>query len=141
MRNLLPKFTKRQWLTLIIIGLADFGNAICVSLQAPFFPQEVSFRWIIEIDMPTAFLSFHVFHKIIIFNRSKNSFRLFSLEIMRIWIFAFAYDIMLRYYEEILKKSLMKSAKIWNEPLWSMENLKATILFSFDKCLAVFYSP
>ena len=42
MRNLLPKFTKRQWLTLIIIGLADFGNAICVSLQAPFFPQEAS---------------------------------------------------------------------------------------------------
>lgn len=36
------KFTKRQWMTLIIIGLADFCNAICVSLQAPFFPQEVS---------------------------------------------------------------------------------------------------
>lgn len=42
MRNLLPNFTKRQWLTLIIIGLADFGNAICVSLQAPFFPPLVS---------------------------------------------------------------------------------------------------
>ncbi|XP_031635740.1 MFS-type transporter SLC18B1-like [Contarinia nasturtii] len=40
MQNLLPNFTKRQWLTLIIIGLADFCNAICVSLQAPFFPQE-----------------------------------------------------------------------------------------------------
>lgn len=34
-------FTKRQWLTLAVIGLADFCNAICVSLQAPFFPQEV----------------------------------------------------------------------------------------------------
>lgn len=35
-------FTRRQWLTLIIIGLADFCNAVCVSLQAPFFPQEVN---------------------------------------------------------------------------------------------------
>lgn len=35
-------FTKRQWLTLIVIGVADFCNAICVSLQAPFYPQEVS---------------------------------------------------------------------------------------------------
>lgn len=33
-------FTRRQWLTLIIMGLADFCNAICVSLQAPFFPNE-----------------------------------------------------------------------------------------------------
>lgn len=35
-----PKFSRRQWLTLIIIGLADFCNAICVSLQSPFFPRE-----------------------------------------------------------------------------------------------------
>lgn len=40
---MLPNFTRRQWSTLAIIGLADFANAICVSLQAPFFPQEVSF--------------------------------------------------------------------------------------------------
>ncbi|XP_022919162.1 MFS-type transporter SLC18B1-like [Onthophagus taurus] len=33
-------FSKRQWLTLIVIGIADFFNAICVSLQAPFYPQE-----------------------------------------------------------------------------------------------------
>ncbi|KAG4080250.1 hypothetical protein HA402_010742 [Bradysia odoriphaga] len=33
-------FTRRQWLTLFVIGLADFCNAVCVSLQAPFFPQE-----------------------------------------------------------------------------------------------------
>jgi MFS family permease len=33
-------FTKRQWSTLIIIGLADFFSAICISLQAPFFPKE-----------------------------------------------------------------------------------------------------
>lgn len=40
---MLPKFNRRQWSTLAIIGLADFANAICVSLQAPFFPQEVCF--------------------------------------------------------------------------------------------------
>ncbi|CAG9864362.1 unnamed protein product [Phyllotreta striolata] len=33
------RFTRRQWLTLIVIGVADFCNAICVSLQAPFYPQ------------------------------------------------------------------------------------------------------
>lgn len=26
-------FTKRQWLTLIVMGLTDFCNAVCVSLQ------------------------------------------------------------------------------------------------------------
>lgn len=39
--KMLPNFTRRQWSTLLLIGLADFANAICVSLQAPFFPQEV----------------------------------------------------------------------------------------------------
>uniref|UniRef100_A0A8D8SSK7 MFS-type transporter SLC18B1 n=1 Tax=Cacopsylla melanoneura TaxID=428564 RepID=A0A8D8SSK7_9HEMI len=33
-------FTKRQWLTLIVFSIADFCNAICVSLQAPFYPHE-----------------------------------------------------------------------------------------------------
>ncbi|XP_053972738.1 MFS-type transporter SLC18B1-like [Hylaeus volcanicus] len=37
---MMAQFTKRQWLTLIVISLADFANAICVSLQAPFYPQE-----------------------------------------------------------------------------------------------------
>ncbi|XP_067014420.1 MFS-type transporter SLC18B1 [Anabrus simplex] len=36
----LPDFTKRQWLTLVVFGVADFCNAICVSLQAPFYPKE-----------------------------------------------------------------------------------------------------
>lgn len=39
------QFTKRQWLTLIVISIADFANAICVSLQAPFYPQEVRIIW------------------------------------------------------------------------------------------------
>ncbi|XP_077288825.1 MFS-type transporter SLC18B1-like [Arctopsyche grandis] len=33
-------FTRRQWMTLIAMSIADFCNAICVSLQAPFYPQE-----------------------------------------------------------------------------------------------------
>ncbi|XP_034841523.1 MFS-type transporter SLC18B1-like [Maniola hyperantus] len=34
------EFTRRQWLTVAVISVADFCNAICVALQAPFFPQE-----------------------------------------------------------------------------------------------------
>ncbi|KAA0193883.1 hypothetical protein HAZT_HAZT003132 [Hyalella azteca] len=34
------KYTNRQIATLLIIGLADFCSAICVSLQAPFYPAE-----------------------------------------------------------------------------------------------------
>lgn len=37
----LSNFSKRQWLTLIVFSIADFCNAICVSLQAPFYPYEV----------------------------------------------------------------------------------------------------
>lgn len=33
-------FSKRQWLTLVVFSIADFCNAICVSLQAPFYPKE-----------------------------------------------------------------------------------------------------
>ncbi|XP_028037700.1 MFS-type transporter SLC18B1-like [Bombyx mandarina] len=33
-------FSKRQWLTIVVIGIADFCNAICVALQAPFYPKE-----------------------------------------------------------------------------------------------------
>lgn len=36
----LDKFSKRQILTLVVFSIADFCNAICVSLQAPFYPQE-----------------------------------------------------------------------------------------------------
>lgn len=42
---MLPNFTKRQWLTLVVFSIADFCNAICVSLQAPFYPQEVSIKY------------------------------------------------------------------------------------------------
>uniref|UniRef100_A0A0A9WX84 MFS-type transporter C6orf192 n=1 Tax=Lygus hesperus TaxID=30085 RepID=A0A0A9WX84_LYGHE len=36
----LSSFSKRQILTLVVFSIADFCNAICVSLQAPFYPQE-----------------------------------------------------------------------------------------------------
>ncbi|KAI5642354.1 major facilitator superfamily domain-containing protein [Phthorimaea operculella] len=34
------EFSRRQWLTIVVISIADFCNAICVALQAPFYPQE-----------------------------------------------------------------------------------------------------
>lgn len=39
MKNL-RAFSKRQILTLVVFSIADFCNAICVSLQAPFYPKE-----------------------------------------------------------------------------------------------------
>ncbi|XP_045590439.1 MFS-type transporter SLC18B1 [Procambarus clarkii] len=33
-------YTKRQWVTLAVFSLAQLCNAICVSLQAPFYPAE-----------------------------------------------------------------------------------------------------
>ncbi|KAK9503714.1 hypothetical protein O3M35_010217 [Rhynocoris fuscipes] len=36
----LSHFSKRQILTLVVFSIADFCNAICVSLQAPFYPKE-----------------------------------------------------------------------------------------------------
>nr|CAD7410570.1 unnamed protein product [Timema cristinae] len=34
------KFTKRHWFTLALIGSVHFASAICISLQAPFYPPE-----------------------------------------------------------------------------------------------------
>ncbi|XP_076030715.1 MFS-type transporter SLC18B1-like [Oratosquilla oratoria] len=34
------KYTTKQWLILVVFGIVDFCNAICVSLQAPFYPAE-----------------------------------------------------------------------------------------------------
>lgn len=36
----LSNFSRRQLLTLVVLSIGDFCNAICVSLQAPFYPQE-----------------------------------------------------------------------------------------------------
>ncbi|XP_063708219.1 MFS-type transporter SLC18B1-like isoform X2 [Culicoides brevitarsis] len=48
-------FTRRQWMTLLIMGLADFCNAICVSLQAPFFPQEAERKGCIATEYGLVF--------------------------------------------------------------------------------------
>ncbi|XP_045129884.1 MFS-type transporter SLC18B1-like [Portunus trituberculatus] len=32
-------YTRQQWLTLIVFAIADFCSAVCVSLQAPFYPM------------------------------------------------------------------------------------------------------
>lgn len=37
----LPHLTSRQWATVVVIAFADFASAVCVSLQAPFYPLEV----------------------------------------------------------------------------------------------------
>ncbi|XP_026323655.1 MFS-type transporter SLC18B1-like isoform X2 [Hyposmocoma kahamanoa] len=38
------QFSRRQWLTIVVISIADFCNAICVALQAPFYPQEAEYK-------------------------------------------------------------------------------------------------
>lgn len=37
---MLRHFSRRQWLTVIVFSIVQFCQAICVSLQAPFYPQE-----------------------------------------------------------------------------------------------------
>ncbi|XP_057364679.1 MFS-type transporter SLC18B1-like [Daphnia carinata] len=37
---LLPRLTNRQWATALVIAFADFCSAVCISLQAPFYPAE-----------------------------------------------------------------------------------------------------
>lgn len=36
------RLSKRQVFTLLAVGAADFSSGMCCSLQAPFFPKEVS---------------------------------------------------------------------------------------------------
>lgn len=42
LRDVAATFTGRQWSCLILFGLADFFSAMVTSLQAPFYPPEVS---------------------------------------------------------------------------------------------------
>jgi len=37
-------FTRKQWLTVVVFSIADFCSAICVSLQAPFYPLEAELK-------------------------------------------------------------------------------------------------
>lgn len=36
----MTRYTKRQWVILVVFSIAQFCNAVCVSLQAPFYPSE-----------------------------------------------------------------------------------------------------
>lgn len=36
------RFTARQWTCLVVFGLADLASAMVVSIQAPFYPAEVT---------------------------------------------------------------------------------------------------
>lgn len=44
------KLSRRQWLTVLVFGVANLTSAVCISLQAPFYPLEVSIYFIIIID-------------------------------------------------------------------------------------------
>ena len=36
------QLSKKQWLTILVFAVADFCSAVCVSLQAPFYPDEAT---------------------------------------------------------------------------------------------------
>jgi len=36
----LPSFSRHQWVTIVVFIVAEFCSAVCVSLQAPFYPHE-----------------------------------------------------------------------------------------------------
>ena len=36
----MAKYTKRQWVTLVVFGACQFCNSVCFSIQAPFYPAE-----------------------------------------------------------------------------------------------------
>lgn len=40
----MAEYTRKQWLTLIVFSIAQFCNAVCVSLQAPFYPHEAEMK-------------------------------------------------------------------------------------------------
>lgn len=46
---LLPRLTNRQWATALVIAFADFCSAVCISLQAPFYPAEVFIQYCVII--------------------------------------------------------------------------------------------
>jgi len=52
------KLTKKQWLTLIAIGSVHFSGAICISLQAPFYPQEAESKGATATEYGLVFGSF-----------------------------------------------------------------------------------
>ncbi|XP_073984851.1 MFS-type transporter SLC18B1-like isoform X2 [Rhodnius prolixus] len=52
------KLTRKQWLTLMAIGSVHFSGAVCVSLQAPFYPQEAESKGASATEYGLVFGSF-----------------------------------------------------------------------------------
>ncbi|BES95382.1 solute carrier family 18, subfamily B, member 1 [Nesidiocoris tenuis] len=52
------KLTKKQWLTLCAIGSVHFSGAICISLQAPFYPKEAELKGATATEYGLVFGSF-----------------------------------------------------------------------------------
>lgn len=52
------KFTRKQWVTLFAIGSVHFSSAICISLQAPFYPQEAELKGATATEYGLVFGSF-----------------------------------------------------------------------------------
>ncbi|XP_054273005.1 MFS-type transporter SLC18B1-like isoform X2 [Macrosteles quadrilineatus] len=55
-----PKLTKRQWMTMVAIGSVHFSSAICISLQAPFYPQEAELKGATATEYGLVFGSFEL---------------------------------------------------------------------------------
>jgi len=55
-----PRLTKRQWLTMLAIGSVHFSSAICISLQAPFYPQEAELKGASATEYGLVFGSFEL---------------------------------------------------------------------------------
>uniref|UniRef100_A0A1B6M1Z0 Major facilitator superfamily (MFS) profile domain-containing protein n=1 Tax=Graphocephala atropunctata TaxID=36148 RepID=A0A1B6M1Z0_9HEMI len=55
-----PKLTKRQWLTMAAIGSVHFSSAICISLQAPFYPHEAELKQATATEYGLVFGSFEL---------------------------------------------------------------------------------
>ncbi|XP_014274084.1 MFS-type transporter SLC18B1 isoform X2 [Halyomorpha halys] len=52
------RLSKSQWMTLIAIGSVHFSGAICISLQAPFYPQEAESKGATATEYGLVFGSF-----------------------------------------------------------------------------------
>lgn len=52
--------SKRQWVTLLSLSVADFCTSICVSLQAPFFPHEAHSKGASSTEYGLVFGIYHL---------------------------------------------------------------------------------
>ncbi|XP_065334517.1 MFS-type transporter SLC18B1-like [Cloeon dipterum] len=79
-----PRFTRQQWATIFIIGSVHFGSSICISLQAPFYPQEAEskggtateYGLVFGVFELVAFLSSPIFGKYLAVTGAKRTLNL-----------------------------------------------------------------